>query len=72
MGSTPGLGRFHMLWSNQASVPQILKPTHPRAHAPQQKKPPQGETHALQPETSPHSPQVEKARAEQRAKCSQK
>ena len=24
MGSSPGLGRFHMLWSNKAHVPQLL------------------------------------------------
>ena len=25
-GSSPGLGRSHMLWSNEARVPQLLKP----------------------------------------------
>ena len=32
-GLSSGLGRFHILWSNKAHVPQILKSTHPRAHA---------------------------------------
>ena len=26
MGSNPGLGRSHMLWSNQACEPQLLSP----------------------------------------------
>ena len=26
MGLIPGLGRFHMLWSNKAHAPQLLKP----------------------------------------------
>ena len=34
MSLIPGLGRFHMLRSNYAPVPQLLKPTHPRARAP--------------------------------------
>ena len=29
MGSIPDLGRFHMLWSNQAHVSQLLKLLHP-------------------------------------------
>ena len=29
MGSTCGLGRFRMLWSNQARVPRLPKPVHP-------------------------------------------
>ena len=49
-GSIPGLGRSHMLWSNETWVPQLLslysgtwelqllKPTHPRAHALQRVK----------------------------------
>ena len=28
----PGLGRFHMLWSNYVHMPQLLKPVCPRAH----------------------------------------
>ena len=39
MGSIPGQGRSHMLQSNQVPVPQLLKPKHPRAHAPKQEKP---------------------------------
>ena len=35
-GSIPGPGRFHMLWGNNAYVPQLLKPEHSRAQAPQQ------------------------------------
>ena len=34
MSLIPGLGRFHMLQSNYPPVPQLLKPTHPRARAP--------------------------------------
>ena len=34
MGLIPGLGRSHMLQSNKACVPQLLKPAHPRARAP--------------------------------------
>ena len=32
-GLISGLGRFNIPWSNIAHVPQLLKPTHPRAHA---------------------------------------
>ena len=33
MGSTPGLGRSHMPWSNQAHAPQLLQPcTEPVLH----------------------------------------
>ena len=39
MGSIRGQGRSHMLQSNQVPVPQLLKPKHPRAHAPKQQKP---------------------------------
>ena len=39
MGSIPGLGRSHMLRSNQALVPQLLKTVSPGAHALQQEKP---------------------------------
>ena len=35
----PGAERFHMLQGNWAHVPQLVKPTCPRACAPQQKKP---------------------------------
>ena len=37
------------------------EPACPRAHAPQQEKPPQWEVWAPQPESSPHSLQLEKA-----------
>ena len=30
-GSILGPGRFHMLWSNEARVPQLLKPASPKA-----------------------------------------
>ena len=45
-GSIPGPGRFHMLWSNYAHVPQLLSPRAgaTEAHALGRKeKPPQGE-----------------------------
>jgi len=42
-------------------VPQLLKSTDPRAHAPQQEKPPQWEARALQLERSPRSQQLEKS-----------
>ena len=48
MGLSPGLGRSHMLQSNEARVPQLLslcattiEACTPRAHALQQEKPPQ-------------------------------
>ena len=34
-GSIAALGRFHMLWGNQACALQLLKPLHPRACVPQ-------------------------------------
>ena len=47
-GSSPGLGRSHMLQSNLAREPQLLSPRattteawEPRARALQQEKPPQ-------------------------------
>ena len=39
MGLIPGAGGSHMPWSNYAGVPQLLKPTPPRACAPQQEEP---------------------------------
>ena len=62
MDSSPGPGRSHMPWSNEARVPQLLSPRAratearaPRACAPQQEKPlqweacaPQWEARALQ------------------------
>ena len=44
---------------------QILKPKRSRACALQQETPPQRETHAPQLESSPSSPQLEKAREQQ-------
>ena len=35
-----GLGRSHILQSNEAYAQQLLEPGHPRARAPQQEKPP--------------------------------
>ena len=35
MGWIPGPGRFHMLQSSSARVPQLLKPARSRVHAPQ-------------------------------------
>ena len=52
MGSTPGLGRFHMPWGNQA-------------HAPPQERPPQWEVQAPQLENSPCLPKLEKAHEQQ-------
>ena len=46
-GSVPGLGRFHVSWSNEAHELQLLKPTCPGVRA-------------LQQERSPHSLQLEK------------
>ena len=39
IGLILGLGGFHMLRSNEAHAPQLLKPLCPRARAPQQEKP---------------------------------
>ena len=38
MGLIPDLGRSHVPRSNEAHVPQLLKPEHLRACAPQQEK----------------------------------
>ena len=67
MGSIPGPGIkiLHMLWANWTCVQQLLKPTHPRAHALQQEKPPQWEAHIQQLETNPCLPQIEKAHVQQ-------
>ena len=74
--SSPGLGRFHMSWSNQARVPQLLS-LHSRAHEPQLLKPACLEPvlcnkrshRSKKPRTatksSPASPQLEKAPAQQ-------
>ena len=52
----------HNYW---AHVPQLLNPMVPRARAPQQEKPTQWEARAPQQKSSPRSPQLEKARAQQ-------
>ena len=72
-GSSPGLGRSHMLQSNKARVPQLLSPhaafteAHaPRARAPQQEKPPQWEARAPQWRVAPAQQNLEKAHAQQR------
>ena len=39
IGLILGLGGFHMMRSNEAHGPQLLKPLCPRARAPQQEKP---------------------------------
>ena len=57
MGSTPSLGRSHMLWSNQ------LLSLWSRAHALQRERPRQREARALQPQGSPRLLQREEARA---------
>ena len=70
-GSIPGLGRFHMLQSNWAPVSQLLGPRSATAEAcaagacALQEKPPQEKVQALQADGSPHSPQLEKAQAQQ-------
>ena len=58
-GSIPGLGRFHMLLSNKASVPQLVSPYAAtiEVHSPRvlalQKKPLQREVCALQRTVAP-------------------
>ena len=56
-GSSPGLGRSHLLWSNGGPTPRPLGPCS-RAHAPgacvpEQEEPLQGEVCALQPRAAP-------------------
>ena len=57
MGSIPGLGRFHLLWSNQARSPQLLS-LHSRIWTLQWEELPQWESCA---------PPLEKARVQQRS-----
>ena len=64
-GLIPGPGRFHMPHGNQAHGLQLLKPASLRGCAWQPDKPPPREAYALQPESSLHSPQLEKAHAQQ-------
>ena len=73
LGLSPGLGRSHMLQSNEAHAPQLLSPRAttteartPRDRAPQQEKPLQWEARAPQRRVAPRSPQLEKARTQQR------
>ena len=72
MGSSPGLGRSHMPWSNNAHGPQLLS-LHSRAHKPQLLKPAclepvlcneRGLCTAMK--SSHCSPQLEKVCAQQR------
>ena len=56
-GSSPGLGRSHMPWSNQARVPQLLS-LHARAREPQLLSPLATTTEACTPRV--HAPQQEK------------
>ena len=76
MGSIPGLGGFHMPWSNQAHVPELLS-LWSRTHEPQlpvhvkQQVKPVGLDPALPNKRSHHSekplsPQLEKARVQHR------
>ena len=68
----PGPGRSHMPWSNYGCAPLLSSSAAtPEACAPQQERPLQWEAHAAQPESSPHSPQLEKPHA-QRQPHSQK
>ena len=62
-GSSPGPGRFHMLRSNKARVPQLLSLC-PRACEPQLLKPVRLEP-MLRNKRRPHSLQLEKAHAQQ-------
>ena len=60
-GSIPDLGRCHMPWDKWAHVPSLQEPGRPGARAPRQKKPLQWEAHTPQLESSPRSPQLQKA-----------
>jgi len=55
-----------------AHMPQLLKPTHPKALALQQEKPPQSEPYAPKLKSGPHSPQLEKAPAAMKTQHGQK
>ena len=68
-GSNPGPGRSRVPRGSQACMPQLLKPTSPRAHGLQQGRPPQWEAHVPQLESSPWRPQPQK---HQHTKSSQK
>ena len=64
MASIPGPGRFHVLQSHQAGAPQLLSLCS-RARVPQQGKSLQWDARAPQLESSPCSPQLEKACAKE-------
>ena len=57
-GSSPGLGRSHMPWSNLARAPLLLKPKRPRARVPQLLCPRAATTEARVPRA--RAPQQEK------------
>ena len=71
-GSSPGPGRSHMPWSNKARVPQLLSlhATTTEARVPKARAPQREATTMRSPHTawksSPRSPQLEKARVQQR------
>ena len=80
MGLIPGPGGFHMPWNTpqplslcsrtrelqlQSPCAAATEARAPRTHAPQQKKPLRWEAWALQLESSPCSPQLEKAHKQQ-------
>ena len=84
MGSSPGPGRSHMPWSNEARVSQLLSlcsrarepqllspcatttaPLVPKASAPQQREATAMRSPRTTTKSSPYSPQLEKARAQQ-------
>ena len=83
-GSSPSPGRSHMPQSNLSlctttTEPALQSPraTTTEAHAPracalQQEKPPQLEARRTATESSPRSPQLEKAHAATKTQCSQK
>ena len=64
-GSSPGPGRSHMPRSNKAHVPQLLS-LRSRAHALQQREATTMRSPRTATKRSPRSPQLEKARVQQR------
>ena len=66
-GSSPGPGRSHIPHAAEQLIPwaTTTEARVPTARAPQQEKPPQWEAYAPQWKSSPCSPQLEKARAQQ-------
>ena len=65
-GSSPCLGRFHMLRGNKAHAPELLKPVCPRACGLQRAKPQRWEACTLQLQSSPYSLHLEKAHPQHR------